>query len=73
MKLQVLVAPDGTCIHYGGIIEGSCDDFYLFRHSSLTRDMTRYEVGSDGERTAARPHYLPMEGATESAVSIVRP
>ena len=62
VKLQVLVAPDGTCIHYGGIIEGSRNDFYLFKHSSLTHDMTRYETGNDGERIATRPQILADGG-----------
>lgn len=40
VKLQILSAPDRTCIHYGSIIEGSRNDFYLFEHSTLTRAMT---------------------------------
>lgn len=56
-----MVAPDGTCIHYGGIIEGSRNDFHLFKHSSLTRDMARCEVGNDGERIATGPQ-IPAGG-----------
>ena len=62
VKLQVLVAPEGTCIHYGGIIEGSRNDFYLFKNSSLTRDMTRYETGNDGKCIATRPQILADGG-----------
>ena len=29
VRLQVLVAPDGYCIHYGGIINGRRHDFKL--------------------------------------------
>ena len=62
MKLQVLVAPDGTCIHYGGIIEGSRNDFYLFEQSTLTRDLSRREKGGTGGQVITRPQILADGG-----------
>ena len=61
-KLQILVAPDGTCIHYGGIIEGSRNDFYLFEQSTLTRDLSRREKGGAGGQLITRPQILADGG-----------
>lgn len=62
VKLQLLVAPDGTCIHYGGIVEGARNDFYLFENSTLTRDMTRRETTQNGEVHVVRPQILADGG-----------
>ena len=35
VKLQVCCAPDGMCIHFGGICPGSQHDFRLFKESGL--------------------------------------
>ena len=55
VKLQVLVAPDDTCIHYRGIIEGSRNNFYLFEQNTLTRNLSRREKGGTGGQVITRP------------------
>ncbi len=49
VKLQIMVAPDGRCIHYGGVICGSRNDFYLFEHSTLPHDLSRANTLPNGE------------------------
>ena len=60
MKLQVVSAPDGTCIHYGGVIEGSRNDFWLYKCNGLSRAMTHQETGVDEVPVYVDPKSWPM-------------
>lgn len=60
--MQVLVAPDGHVIHYGGIIEGSRHDFILSQESGLSRDMLITVEQVDGARIPTRPAILADGG-----------
>lgn len=62
VKLQALVAPDGFCIHIGGIIEGRHNDFYLYQQSGLARTMAHQERREDGECIMVRPPILADGG-----------
>ena len=62
VKLQALAAPDGTCIHIGGIVEGRRNDFYLYQQSNLARIMGRPEHNEYGERIITRPPILADGG-----------
>ena len=62
MRLQVLVAPDGQCIHYGGTINGRRHDFVLFEQSGLVNEMVKMVVQSDGTRIPTRPVILADGG-----------
>ena len=55
VKLQVLTAPDGMCIHCRGIIEGVRNGFYPLEHSTLAGVMSVREEGSDGVPVITRP------------------
>lgn len=62
IKLQALVAPDGVCIHIGGIVEGRHNDFYLYQQSGLARVMAHSEENEFGERVMVRPPILADGG-----------
>ena len=62
VRLQVLVAPDGQCIHYGGTINGRRHDFVLFEQSWLVNEMVKMVVQSDGTRIPTRPVILADGG-----------
>ena len=62
VRLQVLVAPDGHVIHYGGMIEGSRHDFILYQESGLSRDMLTTVEQMDGTRIPTRPAILADGG-----------
>ena len=62
MRLQVLVAPDGQCIHYGGTINGRRHDFVLYEQSGLANEMLTMVTQSDGSRIPTRPTILADGG-----------
>ena len=62
VKVQVLVAPDGQVIHYGGILPGSRHDFILYQESKLAADMTRTLVNKFGALIPNRPQILADSG-----------
>ena len=62
IKLQVLTAPDGTCIHFGGTINGCRNDITLYRISGLARAMAKQEVDSEGIPIIVRPQILADGG-----------
>ena len=62
IRLQVLVAPDGHVIHYGGIIKGSKHDFTLYQRSMLVRDMLETVELANGERISTRRAILADGG-----------
>ena len=65
VKLQVLVAPDGLCIHFGGVVPGRRNDFYSYNYSGLSRTMEHSTVGMDGIKTTHRPPILADGGYME--------
>lgn len=62
IRLQVLVAPDGQCIHYGGTINGRRHDFILYEQSRLVRDMLVMVSLNDGQQIPTRPAILADGG-----------
>lgn len=58
VKLQVLAAPDDFCIHFGEIIPGKRNDFYLYNCSGLSRVTEHSTVEMDGIKAAYRPLIL---------------
>ena len=72
VKVQVLVAPDGQVIHYGGTLPGSRHDFILYRESKLAADMTRTLVNKYGAVIPNRPQALADSGYVGTHVSCPR-
>lgn len=68
IRLQVLVAPDGHVIHYGGIIKGSRHDFILYQSSCLARDMLTMVVQADGTNIPTRRAIL-ADGGYQGIIS----
>lgn len=62
VKMQALVAPDGQCIHYGGIINGARNDFTLYKKSRLNIELLHTEVQRDGTKISVRPAILADGG-----------
>ena len=62
VKVQVLVAPDGHPIHYGGIVPGSFHDFTLYQQSGLAADMTFSSNSRLGLCVSLRPQILADGG-----------
>lgn len=62
IKLQVLAAPDGICIHFGGTINGCRNDITLYKKSGLARAMAKQEVDSEGIPIIVRPQILADGG-----------
>ena len=62
VKVQVLVAPDGHPIHYGGIVPGSVHDFTLYQQSGLAADMTFSSNSRSGSHVSLRPQILADGG-----------
>ena len=62
MRLQALVAPDGQCIHYGGMINGRRHDFSLYEQSGLANDMLTMVTQNDGSRIPTKPTILADGG-----------
>ena len=62
IRLQVLVAPDGSCIHYGGTINGRRHDFLLYEQSMLANDMLVLVRQNDGTNIPTRPAILADGG-----------
>lgn len=62
IRLRVLVAPDGYCIHYGGIKKGRRHDIVLYQKSKLANDMIRYIKLSDGTTIPTRGAILADGG-----------
>ena len=62
VRLQVLVAPDWYCIHYGGIINGRRHDFKLYQESRLADETLVTVVQGDGTRVTTRPAILADGG-----------
>ena len=62
IKLQIVTAPDGIAIHYGGIIPGSRNDLYLYGQSGLVKAMTVQDTDLDGSPILIRPPLLADGG-----------
>ena len=62
IRLQVLVAPDGCCIHYGGTIEGRRHDMILYEQSRLVSEVLTTVTQEDGSRIPVRPTILADGG-----------
>lgn len=62
VRLQVLVSPDGTAIHYGGICRGRQHDFELFKSGTLARDMLTTQTRGDGTVIPMHPTILADGG-----------
>ena len=62
VRLQVLAAPDGYCIHHGGIINGRRHDFMLYQESRLANETLVTVVQEDGTRVPTRPAILADGG-----------
>ena len=69
IRPQVLVAPDGRAIHYGGIIKGSKHDFTLYQRSMLARDMLETVESTNGERISTRRAILADGGYQGTAAT----
>lgn len=61
VKLQVCCAPDGMCIHFGGICPGSQHDFKLFKESGLVKALTTHATRNSGG-SVTRPPQLLADG-----------
>ena len=57
-KLQLLVAPDGMCINYGGIIPGTRNDFYLHQSGNLCKLLACRSRSVDGSYSISHPQIL---------------
>ena len=62
VRLQVLVAPDGNCVHYGGTIEGRRHDMVLYEQSRLATEVLTMVTQEDGSRIPTRPSILADGG-----------
>ena len=57
-KLQVISAPDGTVIHFGGIIPGRRNDEFLFGQSNVSRALSQTVTNDNGLHIIIRPPIL---------------
>lgn len=62
IRLQVLTAPDGRCIHYGGTISGRRHDIILYEQSRLPLEILTTVTQGDGSRIPMRPAILADGG-----------
>lgn len=62
VKMQALVAPDGQCIHYGGLINGARNDLKLYEKSNLHIELLRMERQGTGTLVPTRPAILADGG-----------
>ena len=62
VKLQIMVAPDGMCVHYGGTLPGARHDFFLFEQSTLAMDLRRPKTLPNGDVIMERPQLLADSG-----------
>ena len=61
-KLQVISAPDGTVIHFGGVIPGRRNDKFLFDQSDVPRALSQTITNDDGLQIIVRPPILADGG-----------
>ena len=71
-KVQVLVGPDGTCLHMSNVLNGSRHDYYLYQESGLEQILTRGRDKKDYPKILADGGYLGMVQTYSNVVIPVR-